>query len=49
MNTLALLVGIQTGVATVENSMEGPQKIKKELPYDPITLLLGIYPKNTKR
>ena len=24
----ALLVGMQTGAATVENSMEGPQKIK---------------------
>ena len=24
----ALLVGLQIGIATVENSMEGPQKIK---------------------
>jgi len=27
-NHLALLVGMQTGVATVENSMEVPQKVK---------------------
>ena len=27
-NTLALLVGMQTGAATVESSMEVPQKIK---------------------
>ena len=27
-NPIALLVGLQTGVATVENSMEFPQKSK---------------------
>jgi len=27
-NPLAPWVGMQTGVATVENSMEGPQKVK---------------------
>jgi len=27
-NPLALLLEMQTGAATVENSMEGPQKIK---------------------
>ena len=27
-NPLALLVGMQTGVATVENTMELPQKVK---------------------
>lgn len=27
-NTRALLVGTETGVATVEKSMEGPQKLK---------------------
>ena len=27
-NTGALLVGIKIGKATIENSMEGPQKIK---------------------
>ena len=34
MNTFALLVGMQTGAATLENSMEVPEikKIKIELP-----------------
>ena len=45
-NPLVLLVGMQTGAATVENSMEGPQKLKVELPYDP-AIVLGIYPKDT--
>ena len=39
---------MQTGAATVENRMEVPQKIKRELPHDPATALLGIYPKDTK-
>ena len=47
-NPFALLVGIQAGVATLENSTEVPQKLKIELPYDPGTVLLGIYPKDTK-
>jgi hypothetical protein len=29
----------------MENSMEDPQKLKTELPYDPAIPLLGIYPK----
>ena len=29
--------------------MEVPEKIKKELPYDPATPLLGIYPEKMKR
>ena len=45
-NPSALLVGMQTGAATVENSMELPQKIKMELPFDPVTQLLGMYSKN---
>jgi hypothetical protein len=28
--------------ATVEISMEGPQKIKRELPYDPAVPFLGV-------
>ena len=39
------LVGIQTGEATVENSMEFPQKTKMELPFDPAIPLLGLYSK----
>jgi hypothetical protein len=31
----------------MENSMEIPQKVKVELPCDPVILLLGIYPKRT--
>ena len=45
-NPSALLVRLQTGEATVENSMEFPQKTKMELPFDPTILLLGLYPKN---
>ena len=45
-NPSALLVGMETGEATVENSMEFPQKIKMELPFDPAIPLLGLYPKN---
>ena len=43
-----LLLKIWFGVATVENSMESPQKLKIELPYDPAILLLDIYPKEMK-
>ena len=31
-NPSALLAGMQSGVATVENNMELPQKLKMELP-----------------
>ena len=41
-----------TGAATVENSMAFPQKKKKqlkmELPFDPVTPMLGLYLKNPK-
>ena len=43
-NPPALLVGMQTGAATLENSVEVPQKIKNS--YDPAIALLGIYPKD---
>ena len=45
-NPSALLAGMQTGAATVENSMEFPQKLKVELSFDPAIPLLGLYPKN---
>jgi hypothetical protein len=32
----------------MENSMKAPQKLKKELPYDPAIPLLGIYLKKCK-
>ena len=34
-NPFVLLVGIQTGAATVESSMEIPQKIKNESAFQP--------------
>ena len=37
---------MQTGEATVENSMEFPEKLKMELPFDPAILMLGLYPKS---
>ena len=46
-NPFALLVGMQTGTATLENSMKVAQKIKK-IPYDPAIALLGIYLKDKK-
>ena len=46
-NPSALLVGMQTGTVTVENSIEFPQKkLNMELPFDPAIPLLGIYHKN---
>ena len=48
-NPHMLLVGLQIGAATMESSMEVPKKKKKkELPYDPVILLPGIYPKKSK-
>ena len=34
-NSLALLVGMQTGAATLENSVEVPQKIKNRITVQP--------------
>ena len=45
-NLSALLVGMQTGAATVESSMDFLIKLKMELPFDPAILLLGLYTKN---
>ena len=45
-NPRALLVGMQTGVATVEKSMEFPQKTKSGTSFDPAIPMLGLYPKN---
>ena len=47
-NPHALLVGMQTGAATLEKSMEFLKKLKTELPYDPAIVPLSIYPKDTK-
>ena len=45
-NPSVLLVRMQTGTATVENSMEFPQILKIELPFDIAIPLMGLYPKN---
>ena len=47
-NTFALLMGRQIGAATVENSIEIPQKLKMGLSFDPAISLLGIYPRKPK-
>ena len=47
-NPSALLVEMQTGEATVENSMEFPQKTKNGTALDPAIPLLGLYPKTLK-
>ena len=45
-NPSALLVGMQTGAATVENSMEFPQRTKNGTAFDPAFPLLELYPKS---
>ena len=46
-NPSALMVGMQTDAATVENSMEFPQKTKSGTAFfDPAIPLLGLYPKD---
>ena len=42
---LTLLVGMQVGTTTLENSGRSLKKLKIELPYDSQIALLGIYPK----
>ena len=44
-NPLALLVGMQTGAATVENSMEIPQKIKNTNTLRPVNCTTRYLPK----
>ena len=45
-NPSTLLVGMQIGVTTVENSMEFPQKTKNGTAFDPAIPLLGLYRKS---
>ena len=47
-NLCTLLKGMQTSVPTVKNSIKAPQKLKIELPYDPVISPLGIYLDNIK-
>ena len=46
-NPLALLVGMQTGTTTLENSVDVPQEVKNRATLHPEIALLGIYPKDT--
>ena len=46
-NPLALLVGMQTGAAALENSVEVLKILKIDLPCDPAIALLGINPRDT--
>ena len=41
-------MGMQTGAATLEKGMAAAQKLKIELPYDPVITLLDIHPITTK-
>lgn len=41
--TLTLGVGMQTGAATENNSIEAPQKLKIDLPYIPEIMPVAIY------
>ena len=47
-NPLTLLVGMQTSIAAMENSVVFLKKLQKELPYDPAIPLLGIHTKETR-
>ena len=47
-NPSALLVGMQTGAATVENSMEFPQKLKNETAFWPRDSTAGYVSKETQ-
>ena len=47
-NSFVLLMGIQTGAATVETSMQIPQKLKMDLPFDLATPPQGIYGKELR-
>ena len=48
VNPSVLLVGGQTGAATMENLWTALKKLKMQLPYDPAIPFLGIYPKKPK-
>ena len=45
-NSFALLVGLQAGAATLENSMEVPQKTKNRTTLQPSSCTTGIYPRD---
>ena len=43
-----MLVGLQIGIAAMENSLDVSQKVKNDISFDPAIALLGIYPKKIK-
>ena len=45
---LLTLLGMQTSTATMENSVEIPEKLEIELPYNPAIPLLGIHTEETR-
>ena len=47
-NSFPLLVGMQTGAATLESSVKILQKLKMGLPFDPAIPLVEIYLKEPK-
>ena len=46
-NPLALLVGIQTGIASLENCVEGPQRVKNGSALQSSNCTAGDLPKDT--
>ena len=46
-NAFALLVGMQIGAATLENSMKVPQKIKNITTLQPSKCTIDVYPRDT--
>ena len=47
-NTFTLLLGMQTGAATVKTVWNFLKKLKMGLLFDQAVLLLGIHPKNAR-
>ena len=47
-NSLILMVGVQIGIATVENSMEVPQKIKNRITLQPSNCITRYLSKGYK-
>ena len=48
MTNSALLVGMHAGTAPLDVSVAISQKIRKNLPQDPVIPLLDIYPKDAQ-
>ena len=48
-NPSSLLEGMQTGVATMDNTMKCLQIAQMELPFDPVISLLGLRSKNPEK